>query len=117
MLWGFMPLLRIMNSGVFTMNLFDDYVKFCAKVEGQRVTLTFDTHVTSYIYFIANTKLEFTGYNSFKKITIFSFSHTKVYATKFDLDVNWIKFKPVIIEIWLQMAQWFLRKTSFNFHI
>ena len=36
-----------MNQGVCTMSLFADYVKFCAKVEGQGVTVTFDTHVAS----------------------------------------------------------------------
>ena len=50
MLWGFMPLLRIMNIGVSTMSLFADYVKLCAKVEGQGVTLTFDTHVASFTH-------------------------------------------------------------------
>ena len=35
MLWGFMPLLRIMNPGVCTMSLFADYVKFCAEVGDQ----------------------------------------------------------------------------------
>ena len=50
MLWGFMPLLRIMNPGVCTLSLFADYVKFCAKVKGQGVTLIFDTHVASYIH-------------------------------------------------------------------
>ena len=29
------------------MSLFADYVKFCAKVGGQGVTLTFDPHVAS----------------------------------------------------------------------
>ena len=48
MLWSFMPLLRIMNPGVCTMSLFADYVKLCAKVEGQGLTLTFDTHVASF---------------------------------------------------------------------
>ena len=48
MLWGFMPLFRFMNPGVCTMSLFDDYVKFCAKVEGQEVTLTFDMQVASF---------------------------------------------------------------------
>ena len=28
---------------------------------------------------------------------MFTFPHTKAYATKFDLDVNWVKVKPVII--------------------
>ena len=32
MLWGFMPLLRIMNPEVCTVSLFADYVKFCANV-------------------------------------------------------------------------------------
>ena len=44
MLWGFMSL-RIMNPGVCTTILFADYVKFCAKVEFQGVTVTVDTHV------------------------------------------------------------------------
>ena len=52
MLWGFMPLLRIMNQGVCTMSLFADYVKFCAKGEGQRVTLTFDTDVASVTHLV-----------------------------------------------------------------
>ena len=52
MLWGFMPLLRIMNPGVCTLSLFADYVKFCAKVEGQGVTLTFDTHVASFTHLV-----------------------------------------------------------------
>ena len=66
---GFMPLLRIMNPGVCTMSLCTD-VNFCAKVEGQGVILTSDTHVasfTQYIKLIANTKLKFTGNKSFKK--------------------------------------------------
>ena len=50
MLWGFMPLHRTMNPGVCTMSLFADYVKFCANVEGQGVTLTFDTHVASFTH-------------------------------------------------------------------
>ena len=50
MLWGFMPLRRTMNPGVCTMSLFADYVKFCANVEGQGVTLTFDTHVASFTH-------------------------------------------------------------------
>ena len=37
MLGGFMSLLRVMNPGVCTMSLFADYVKFCAKLEGQGV--------------------------------------------------------------------------------
>ena len=50
MLWGFMPLLRIINPGVCTKSLFADFVKFCAKVEGQGETLTFDTHVASFTH-------------------------------------------------------------------
>ena len=50
MLWGFMPLLRIMNPGVCTQSLFADYIKFCAKVEGQVVTLTSDTYVASFTH-------------------------------------------------------------------
>ena len=52
MLWGFMPLLRIMNPGVCTMSLFADYVKFCAKVEGQRESLTSDTHVAPFTHLV-----------------------------------------------------------------
>ena len=52
MLWGFMPLLRIMNPGVCIMSLFADYVKFCAKAKGQGVTLTFDTHVASFTHLV-----------------------------------------------------------------
>ena len=43
MLWDFMSLLRIMNPGVCIMNLFTDYVKFCAK---------FDTHVASFTHLV-----------------------------------------------------------------
>ena len=32
------------------MRLFADDVKFCAKVEGQGVTLTFDIHVASFTH-------------------------------------------------------------------
>ena len=49
-----MPFLRIMNPGVCTMSLFVDYVTFCAKVEGQGVTLTFDTHVASLTHLVEN---------------------------------------------------------------
>ena len=49
MLWGFMPLLRIMTPGVC---LFADYVKFCAKVKDQGMSLTFDTHVASYTHLV-----------------------------------------------------------------
>ena len=52
MLWGFMPFLRIMNPGISTLSLFADYVKFCAKVEGQGVTLTRDTHVASFTHLV-----------------------------------------------------------------
>ena len=52
MLLGFMPLLRIRNPGVGTMSLFADYVKFCANVEGQGVTLTFDTRVASFTHLV-----------------------------------------------------------------
>ena len=34
------------------MSLFADYVTFCAKVEGQGVTLTFDTHVASFTHLV-----------------------------------------------------------------
>ena len=49
---GFMPLLRIMNPGVCTTSLFVDCVKFCAKVQGQGVTLTFYTHVASFTHLV-----------------------------------------------------------------
>ena len=52
MLWSCMPLLRIMNPGVCTMSLSTDYVKFSAKVEGQGVTLTFNTHVASFTHLV-----------------------------------------------------------------
>ena len=35
------------------MTLFADYVKFCAKVEGQGLTLTFDTNVASFTHLVA----------------------------------------------------------------
>ena len=41
-----------MDPGVCTMSLFADYVKFCAKIEGQGVTLTFDTHVASFTHLV-----------------------------------------------------------------
>ena len=47
-----MPLLRIMNPGVCTMSLSDDYVKFCAKAERHCVTLTSDTHVASFTHLV-----------------------------------------------------------------
>ena len=50
MLWGFMSLLGIMNPGVCTMSLFAEYIIFCAKVKGQGVTLTFDTHVALFTH-------------------------------------------------------------------
>ena len=34
------------------MSLFADYVKFCAKVEGQGVTLTSDTQVASFTHLV-----------------------------------------------------------------
>ena len=52
MLWGFMPLPSNMNPGVCAMSLFADYVKFCAMVVGQGVTLTFDTHVASFTHLV-----------------------------------------------------------------
>ena len=55
------------------MSLFAHYVKFCAMVEGQGVTLTFDTHEASFTQLIANTKFKFTGNNSFLKINNFLF--------------------------------------------
>ena len=79
------------------MSLFAHYVKFCAMAEGQAVTLTFNTHEASFTQLIANTKFKFTGNNSFPKIKNFHFFPYKSVATKFDLDVNWVKVKPVII--------------------
>ena len=52
MLIGSKALLRIMNPGVCSMSLFAKYVKFCAKVKGQEVTLTFDTHVASFTHLV-----------------------------------------------------------------
>ena len=34
------------------MCLFADYVQFCTKVEGQGVTLTFDTHIASFTHLV-----------------------------------------------------------------
>ena len=34
------------------MGLFAEYVKFCAKVEGQGVTLIFNTHVASFTHLV-----------------------------------------------------------------
>ena len=34
------------------MNLLADYIKFCAKVEGQGVTLTFVTHDASFTHLV-----------------------------------------------------------------
>ena len=45
--------------------------------QGQRMTLTFDTHSTS-----------LTHLAECKKKKKFTFSHTKAYVTKFDLDVK-----------------------------
>ena len=74
MLWGFIPLLRIMNPGFCTMSLFADYVKFCAKVKGQGMTLTFDDHVASFTHLVdCKYKLKFTGNNSFQNINNFHF--------------------------------------------
>ena len=69
---------RLLRITTFTMSLFANNIKVCAKVEGQEVTLTSDTHVALFlIYLIANTKFKFTGNNSLKKITISTFSHKK----------------------------------------
>ena len=40
------------EPGVCTVSLFADNIKFCAKVEGQGVTLTFDTHVASFTHLV-----------------------------------------------------------------
>ena len=56
------------------MSLFANYVKFCAKIKGQGVTLTFATHVALFTHLaVANTKLKFTGNNNFQKINNFHF--------------------------------------------
>ena len=52
MLWSLMPLLRIMNPGVCTKGLFVIIAKFCAKVEGQVVILTFDSPVASFTHLV-----------------------------------------------------------------
>ena len=62
-----------MNLRVCTISLFADYVKFCAKFEGQGVTLTYVTHVASFTHLLAYTKLKFTGNNSFQKNNNFQF--------------------------------------------
>ena len=49
---GLYALLRITTLGVCTMTIFADYVKFCAKVKGQGVTLTFDSHVASFTHLV-----------------------------------------------------------------
>ena len=50
MLWGFMQ--DHETRGLYHESLFADYVKFCAKVEGQEVTLTFDTQVASFTHLV-----------------------------------------------------------------
>ena len=56
--------------------------------QGQRMTLTFDTHSTSLTHLAECFKqLETEGCNSFQKKK-FTFSHTKAYETKFDLGVK-----------------------------
>ena len=59
------------------------------------MALTFDTHSTSLTHLVEFFKqLETLGCNRFKKINIFTFSHTKAYVTKFDLGVKWVKVNP-----------------------
>ena len=59
------------------------------------MTLTFDTNVASFTHLVdCKYKLKFTGNNSFQNFINFHINkHTKAYATKFDLDVNWVKVK------------------------
>ena len=47
-----MSLLRIMTPGVCTMSLFAEFVKFCAKVQGQGVTLIFVIHADSFTHLV-----------------------------------------------------------------
>ena len=73
--------------------------KFCAKVEGQGETLTFNTHVASFSHLV-NYKYKIKVHRQQQlpnKLTISTFSHTNAYATKLDLDVNWVKVKPINI--------------------
>ena len=61
------------------------------------MALTFDTHSTSLTHLVEFFKQpETLGCNRFqkKKLIIFTFSHTKVYVTKFDLGVIWVKVNP-----------------------
>ena len=53
------------------------------------MALTFDIHSTSLTHLV-----ETLGCNSFQKIIIFTFYHTKAYVTKFDLGVKWVKVNP-----------------------
>ena len=57
--------------------------------QGQRMALTFDIQSTSLTHLV-----ETLGCNSFQKIIIFSFSHTKTYVTKFDLGIKSVKVNP-----------------------
>ena len=57
MLWGFMPLLRIMNTGVCTMSLFADYVKFCAKGRRSRSDLDL-CYSCSFIYSFSSLQIQ-----------------------------------------------------------
>ena len=94
---GLYALLGIMNPGVCTMSLFAESVKFYVKVGGQGVTLTFDTHVASFTHLVdCKYKIKVHRQQKFQKKKS-TFSHTKAYATRSDLDVNWVKIKQVII--------------------
>ena len=128
MLWDLMPLLRIMNPGVCT--VFADYFKFCAKVDGQGVILTFDTSVASFTHLVdCKYKIKVHRQQKFpKNEQLPLFLHTKAYVTKSDLDVNWFKVKPVIIwknydgpqdhnttyHISTQSVHWFRRRFFFT---
>ena len=57
--------------------------------QGQRLTLTFDTHSTSLTHLAeCFNQLWDLRLHSFQKIIIFTFSHTETYVTKFDLGVK-----------------------------
>ena len=65
------------------MSLFADYVKFCVKVEGQGVTLTFDTHRVSVTHLVdckykIKVLLSLSGNNSFQKIKISTFPYKRI---------------------------------------
>ena len=58
---------------------------------GQRARndLDLEYHIPSFFQLVVCIyQLQLTGYNCFLKITVFIFSYTKTYVTKFDLALN-----------------------------